>query len=315
VRSIQCRQLFTRPRLIVYGIIAFGPGTLAWLLLHSVKLEMEKDNEAARLVMVGKARAEVEEEERKEVIRKAELEGVLHRVETLHERLKAMEHVIFGTTSPESLENPGVIRDSTKETVSVSSIASETANTRAESHERSVATPPPVSTTKALRERLHAFLWDEECQYEEWLTFCKRQLEYLWNSWPGKIEDTVEKKMESDTLGMDRGRATVGDLSQKTMSRLPPQPNVIWMRIQEILKGTSEKAQAMRMEKSVPFPAPELTSGEYVCSLWKNEKQETKPMADEDNAEKVKQRLASYYQSDIARRKEEAHQGTNIRHN
>ncbi|OQR89895.1 hypothetical protein THRCLA_09524 [Thraustotheca clavata] len=110
-------ELMSGPRLAFYGFLMFAPGCMTWLYLEDVKKEMEQENEAARLVILAKARAEVEAEEVKEAQKKAELDAVIAKIDSIQSRLQAMEHVVLGTPLPEAIEQSNETKESNEEHV------------------------------------------------------------------------------------------------------------------------------------------------------------------------------------------------------
>ncbi|RHY23116.1 hypothetical protein DYB36_001473 [Aphanomyces astaci] len=97
------RQLFTRGRVAFYTFIAFGPGTMTGLYLHSLKLEMENDNRAAKLIAMMKAQEEVLEEERKEAAILTQMQKVQANLQLLHSRMRALEETVTGHSTIDPL--------------------------------------------------------------------------------------------------------------------------------------------------------------------------------------------------------------------
>lgn len=77
-------RLLSPKRKLFYGFFAFGPGTILGLYLYSVKVKMERENEALRLEQVQSELSVVEEQQNKDL-------ALARAIQEMRERLQRLE--------------------------------------------------------------------------------------------------------------------------------------------------------------------------------------------------------------------------------
>ncbi|KAI9912285.1 hypothetical protein PsorP6_009109 [Peronosclerospora sorghi] len=77
-------KLLSPRRKFVYGLFAFGPGTLLGLYLYSVKKRMERENETLRLQQVQSELSEVQEQVNKDT-------ALANAIQEMRDRLRRLE--------------------------------------------------------------------------------------------------------------------------------------------------------------------------------------------------------------------------------
>ncbi|KDO34752.1 hypothetical protein SPRG_00813 [Saprolegnia parasitica CBS 223.65] len=288
-------DLVSGPRLAFYGFIMFGPGTMVGLYLHSVKIEMESENEAARLVMLAKARAEVEIEESKEAQRKAELAAMAAKIDTLQARLRSMEVAVLGDAAPD--------------TPLTSADAAATRNDigAKEDTELSEATleAPATWSVAALWVRLRE-MWDEEDEVTWDDFFSLESWKTSWKEFYAKLMDTGDRK--ATPLHIEDLWATLADVTSP--SSLDATPDALRAKVASILAGRPKSTAPESLPKTRESMSFVETAQDVLhttwAMLWNDKPTATSPedaqrMADEAAfEEKV---LARFHKSDITKRK------------
>ncbi|EQC41510.1 hypothetical protein SDRG_01477 [Saprolegnia diclina VS20] len=285
-------DLVSGPRLAFYGFIMFGPGTMVGLYLHSVKIEMESENEAARLVMLAKARAEVEIEDSKEAQRKAELAAMAAKIDTLQARLRSMEIAVLGDATPEtplSTDAAAPKSNDAKQDTEVSEVTREA---------------PATWSVAALWVRLRE-MWDEEDEVTWDDLFSLESWETSWKEFYAKLVNDSDGK--ATPLHIDDLWATLADVTSP--SSLDAAPDALRAKAASILAGpkptSPESLPTTRESMSFMETAQELLQTSWAM-LWDDKRAAPSPedvdrMAEEAAfEEKV---LARFHKSDISKRK------------
>ncbi|RHY25917.1 hypothetical protein DYB32_008007 [Aphanomyces invadans] len=76
---------------------------MLWIYLHNLKVEMENDNEASKMIAMMRAQEEVLEEERKEASILSQMQKVQANLQALHSRLRSLEETVTGKSAMEPL--------------------------------------------------------------------------------------------------------------------------------------------------------------------------------------------------------------------
>ncbi|OQR98513.1 hypothetical protein ACHHYP_08441 [Achlya hypogyna] len=216
-------DLMTGPRIAFYGFLMFAPGTLTGLYLYSVKLEMESENEAARLVMLGKARAEIEAEEALEAKRKGELTALATKIDLLQARLHKMERTVLGEAAP-PLESPSA------------DTASTPTPTDTPVQAQAMVETTPTWSVAAVWVRLRE-MWDEEDELS-W--------DDLWSleSWQASWKDFCTKIFDDGNshitpVQVESLWATLAEVTSPTPIATIGTPDAVQAKIASILAGTT----------------------------------------------------------------------------
>uniref|UniRef100_M4BE79 Uncharacterized protein n=1 Tax=Hyaloperonospora arabidopsidis (strain Emoy2) TaxID=559515 RepID=M4BE79_HYAAE len=85
-------NLLSPRRKFVYGLFAFGPGTVLGLYLYSVKKRMERENEAMRLEEVESELGVVQERQNKDLVLANAIQEMRDRLQRLEEEALASRH-------------------------------------------------------------------------------------------------------------------------------------------------------------------------------------------------------------------------------
>lgn len=76
-------KLLSPKRKLIYGLFAFGPGTVLGLYLYSVKQKMDRDNEALRLEQVETEMSLVQERQNKDLVLASAIQDMRDRLRRL----------------------------------------------------------------------------------------------------------------------------------------------------------------------------------------------------------------------------------------
>ncbi|KAL7687395.1 hypothetical protein Plhal304r1_c023g0080851 [Plasmopara halstedii] len=92
-------KLLSPQRKLIYGLFAFGPGTLLGLYLYSVKQRMEQENEAIRLKQVRNELSVVQKRRDKNIALAAAFEEIRDRLRRLEEETIACRDTLAKVTN------------------------------------------------------------------------------------------------------------------------------------------------------------------------------------------------------------------------
>ncbi|KUF67076.1 hypothetical protein AM587_10016475 [Phytophthora nicotianae] len=99
-------KLLSPKRKLLYGLFAFGPGTVLGLYLYSVKREMERENEVLRLKQVESELSVVQERQDKDLVLASAIQEMRDRLRRLEaEAIASREHAATVASAADSKTN------------------------------------------------------------------------------------------------------------------------------------------------------------------------------------------------------------------